>query len=143
LVGEGDLLELQFRVLEGGAGDIQVLNPVVSDEAGGFNHLNDVFATGLIPLPEAIKLKQSYPNPFNPATHIPYELPQSALVRLTIYNVLGQQVKVLREERQTAGYHQALWDGTDQVGRSVSTGIYFVHFEADDFVGIQKVMLLK
>jgi hypothetical protein len=69
-------------------------------------------------------LHQNYPNPFNPATHIDYQLAQAGLVRLTIYSVLGQRMRVLVQGPQQAGFHQVSWDGTDAAGREVAAGVY-------------------
>jgi flagellar hook assembly protein FlgD len=73
-------------------------------------------------------LSQNYPNPFNPQTSIRYALPQDAQVRLVIYNVLGQRVKTLVDESQSAGYKTEWWDGRDEKEDGVASGIYFGSF---------------
>jgi len=92
--------------------------------------------------PKAFSLSQNYPNPFNPFTRISYSLPKDCEVRLNIYNVLGQRVRVLVSERKRAGYYYAIWDGRDEGGRQVGSGIYFFRIEAGDFKSTKKMVLL-
>ncbi len=94
-------------------------------------------------LPEAFGLRQNYPNPFNPSTVIEFDLPAPAHVKLTVFNLLGQQVRTLLNEEMPAGTHPVTWDGTSSSGRSVSSGVYFYRIEAGDNVMTKKMMLLK
>lgn len=94
-------------------------------------------------LPTTFDIQQNYPNPFNPSTTIKYQLPQSSDVRLEIFNVLGQQVRTLVKERVEAGYHSVVWDGRDNVGTQVSSGVYIYRFTAGDFVKSGKMILMK
>jgi len=91
----------------------------------------------------SVVLDENYPNPFNPTTQISYSLPNDAYVQLDIFNIRGQKVKTLVDQRQTAGVHDIVWDGTDNTGRSVSSGIYFYRLQAADIVITKKMMLLK
>ena len=75
--------------------------------------------------PQDLDLGQNYPNPFNPQTHIEYDLPQSGLVRLVVYNTQGQRVRTLVEAYQAAGSHRLEWDGRDNAGLAVASGTYF------------------
>ncbi len=93
--------------------------------------------------PKEFALGPSYPNPFNPSTTIRYALPQAAKVELKIYNILGQVVRKLVDEEQAAGFYEKLWDGKDQNGRPVSTGIYLYQIRAGDFVQSKKMQLIK
>ena len=68
-------------------------------------------------LPERFELGANYPNPFNPSTMIPYQLPASMHVRLEVFNLLGQRVATLVDGEQPAGFHTASWDATDAAGR--------------------------
>jgi len=86
---------------------------------------------------------QNYPNPFNPQTTIEYYLPKSSWVNLTIYNVLGRKIKVLVNDFQTKGKKSITWDGKDQKGRMVATGIYFYRLETTDYVESKKMLLIK
>jgi acyl-homoserine lactone acylase PvdQ len=91
---------------------------------------------GQIPLKFA--LRQNYPNPFNPVTTISYQLPQSANVLLTVYNMQGQRVQTLVKEFQAAGTHKVVWDA-----RGVSSGVYFYRITAGDFSAVRKGVVLK
>ncbi|MGH8004225.1 MAG: FlgD immunoglobulin-like domain containing protein [Limisphaerales bacterium] len=86
---------------------------------------------------------QNYPNPFNPTTTISYSLPQRAPVRLQVFNLLGQPVRTLAEEDQAAGRHSITWDGTDDKGKILSSGIYFYRLQSKDYVEVNKMLLLK
>jgi parallel beta-helix repeat protein len=86
---------------------------------------------------------QNYPNPFNPKTTIEYYLPKSSWVNLTIYNVLGQKIKVLVNDFQTKGKKTIAWDGKDLKGRKVATGIYFYRLVTSDYVESKKMLLIK
>jgi hypothetical protein len=94
--------------------------------------------------PLVFDLKQNYPNPFNATTQIQFALPQAANVKLEIFNVLGQKVRTLVDEELQAGYKQVAWDGTDEVGKSVATGIYFYRLRAEGlFTEMKKMLLVK
>ena len=95
-------------------------------------------------LPQNYDLKQNYPNPFNGTTQIQFDLPKSSHVTLEIFNVLGQKVKTLVDEELQAGYKQVTWDGKDQRGNLVSTGIYFYRIRAENqFTDMRKMLLIK
>ncbi len=94
-------------------------------------------------LPSAFALDQNYPNPFNPSTDISFALPNQSEVELNVYDMLGRQVKSLVNEEMRAGYHTVIWDGTDNSGRSVSSGIYFYTIKAGDFSQSRKMLMLK
>ncbi|UCD64185.1 MAG: T9SS type A sorting domain-containing protein [Candidatus Zixiibacteriota bacterium] len=86
---------------------------------------------------------QNHPNPFNPSTTISYSLPARAEVTVDIFNILGRKVKNLVSETQPAGVHSVVWDGTDQGGHAVSTGVYFYRIKAGEEVQKKKMLLLK
>jgi predicted outer membrane repeat protein len=94
-------------------------------------------------LPKTYELFQNSPNPFNPETQIKYDLPATGHVQLAVYNVLGQKVKVLVSEVQEAGHRSATWDGKDDLGKEVASGIYFYKLQTDNFVKTKKMVLLK
>ena len=94
-------------------------------------------------LPKEFGLSQNYPNPFNPTTVIEYALPKSCDVRIKIYNILGQAVRDLVNERQEVGYKIINWDGKDDHGKEVCSGIYFYRIVAGNFVKSKKMILLK
>ena len=95
------------------------------------------------PLPAGFALSHNYPNPFNPVTHIAYAIYARSFVKLTVYNVLGQPVKVLVNERKPAGRFQTVGDGTDRRGQTVASGIYFYRLEAGDYTLTRKMILAK
>ena len=94
-------------------------------------------------LPEVFALHQNYPNPFNPVTTIRYDVPEQSLVRMEIYNVLGQKVAVVVNGIQDPGFHAVRWNGTNMYGNPLSSGMYFYHIQAGDFRSIKKLILVK
>lgn len=90
-----------------------------------------------------LALNQNYPNPFNPETAIRYELPRATNVRMTIYNAQGQAVRTLVDGPRPAGAQAVRWDGRDDRGRGVASGIYYYRLEAAGFSETQKMLLLK
>jgi len=94
-------------------------------------------------IPEFYELAQNYPNPFNPATTISYSLANPGHVELTVFNVLGQTVRELVSGDQNAGRYKIIWDGTDNSGQTVATGVYFYRIKTDDFTRSRKMLLLK
>jgi hypothetical protein len=94
-------------------------------------------------MPEASRLFQNYPNPFNPVTQIRYALNETCHVRLTVYNVSGRKVAVLVDGVQESGQRTATWNGQDQAGKSVASGVYFYQLIAGRFTGTRKMVLLR
>jgi hypothetical protein len=94
-------------------------------------------------LPEQFSLSHNYPNPFNPVTQIEYALPRNCQVKLIVFNILGQRVKTLVDEFQTAGYKSAHWDGKDDTGSEVASGVYFYKLKAGDYSETKKMILMK
>ena len=94
-------------------------------------------------LPVNFTLSQNYPNPFNPTTEIAFLLPEGSDVTLTVFNSLGQEVRVLVDEYLRKGVHQVGWDGTDISGNPVGSGLYFYHIQAGDISATKKMVLLK
>ncbi|GEM_PF-2736428 len=94
-------------------------------------------------LPEGFRLYQNYPNPFNPVTEIRFVVPVDSKVELTVFNVLGQQIRSLASGRLPAGSHTVTWDGTDDEGTPVSSGIYFYRLSAGEYQDRKKMVLLK
>jgi len=94
-------------------------------------------------IPAEFFISQNYPNPFNPSTSISYGLPSDADVRIEIFNILGQNVRTLIDERQKAGYRSVVWDGADNSGARVSSGVYFYTIEAGSYRDSRKMLLIK
>ena len=86
---------------------------------------------------------QNYPNPFNPVTTIRYDLPKPELVTLKVYDLLGQEVRTLVNERQNAGENSVFWDGQNQLGNVVGSGIYIYQFKSGGYVQGRKMLLIR
>jgi hypothetical protein len=98
--------------------------------------------TEFLPL-NSLLLKQSHPNPFNSATTISYRLTRSGRVRLEIFNIIGQSVKILVNRFQTAGVYREEWSGVDSQGKEVAGGVYFYRLKSDEESLTKKMILLK
>ncbi|OGC83213.1 MAG: hypothetical protein A2V73_06865 [candidate division Zixibacteria bacterium RBG_19FT_COMBO_42_43] len=98
---------------------------------------------GIRRIPTEFSLSQNYPNPFNLSTQIKYSLPRDAKVQIVIYNILGQKIKNFDLGYQTAGYRSVFWDGKDNSGNEVGSGIYFYRIVAGEFNETKKMTLLK
>ena len=109
-----------------------LLKPIVS----GVN-TNHKFA------PEEFKVYQNYPNPFNPRTTIKYELHKVSNVTMIIYNILGQKIKTLVDDKKIPGSYQIEWDGTNEYGRKVASGQYIIELRAGNKIHTIKVMFIK
>lgn len=94
-------------------------------------------------LPNKFTLEQNYPNPFNPSTVIRYQLSATGKVSLRIYNALGQEVRTLIDQNETAGSKFVIWDGKDNQGKRVSDGVYIYCLQAGKLKQAKKCLLLK
>ena len=93
--------------------------------------------------PINFKLYNNYPNPFNPVTTLQYDLPQDAVINITIYDMMGRLVNTLVSSQQNAGYKLIQWNGTNNAGQPVSAGVYLYRIETGDFRQTKKMVLLK
>jgi len=94
-------------------------------------------------IPLAFDLKQNYPNPFNPTAIIGYQIPQSNHVTLEVYNALGEKVRTLINQVQETGYYQIEWNGKNDAGSQLSSGIYLYRITAGNYVKVMKMILLR
>ena len=94
-------------------------------------------------IPEEFSLRQNYPNPFNPVTTLRYDIPENSHVTITIYDMLGRQVKTLINQTQDAGYRSIIWDATNDYGKPVSAGLYLYQIQAGEYMQTKKMVLLK
>jgi tartrate-resistant acid phosphatase type 5 len=94
-------------------------------------------------IPTVFALDQNYPNPFNPTTTIQFELPSQANVEVRVYNLLGEEVVTLVNEVREAGVHTVVWNGMNNAGVQVTSGIYFYRMKAGSFTAIKKMVLLR
>ena len=145
--GGGDVVRFVFRVLREFEDNarFEIADGLVFDPS---QLQNPAVVAGVLELqstPREFALHQNFPNPFNPDTTIKYDLAESADVTLHIYNVLGQVVRTLvASEAQNAGRYQIRWNGMDDRGVPVSSGVYFYQISADGkFSDVRKLMLLK
>ncbi|MEJ2634039.1 MAG: T9SS type A sorting domain-containing protein [Calditrichia bacterium] len=88
-------------------------------------------------------LSQNFPNPFNPVTEIRYSVPKTEKVKIIIYDLLGRHVKTLVNATVTAGKHVTLWNGTNEIGNAVASGVYFYKLQTKNFTRVKKMMLMK
>ena len=93
--------------------------------------------------PDDYVLHQNFPNPFNPITILSYDLPKDGLVKITVYDMLGNVVNNLINTSQSYGYKSLLWNATNNQGQPVSAGVYFYSIEVGDFRQTKKMILLK
>jgi len=138
--GGGQIIEIIFEAVGGADRMSPIELRKVQFNEGSVAVRTASFIYGL---PRAYELAQSYPNPFNLTTTIQFQLPEDAHVALRIYNTLGQEVRTLVDKPMEAGYQRVLWDGRDNSGDEVGTGIYLYQLIAGDFVAIKKAVLLK
>ena len=94
-------------------------------------------------IPKEYALSQNYPNPFNPITKMNYQLPKRSRVIISIYNIIGQEVRTLLNEDQDYGVHSITWNGVDQYGKAMATGVYFARMSTGSFSQTKKMLLLK
>ena len=148
--GEGELLRLAIVLLQDGfPASLRVRDGTFlgsSYQSTSIRLLND--PADLV-LPRSFALGQNFPNPFNPTTIIPFSVPTATVlmgggavpVSLEIFNILGQQVRILIREERVPGHYQAAWDGRDSGGHAVASGVYYYRLEAGD-MAIAKAMTL-
>lgn len=125
-----------------GEGNIQLYKASLSDNSG------DLIQAAISleknqEVPERFSLFQNYPNPFNPETNISFSLPEESEVNLKIYNLRGQLIKVLVNSRLKPGLHVFTWDGKDESGRDLSSGIYFYRLIAGEYSEAKKMVRIK
>ena len=98
---------------------------------------------GVIPIPRAPRLDPPAPNPFNPRVSFRFALPEPRHTVLALYDAAGRRVRTLIADGYPAGSHEVIWDGTDDKGRNVASGVYFVQLRAGNFAAQHKVTLLE
>jgi hypothetical protein len=143
--GGGAVATLTFKVLREFEDNarFEVADGLVVDPSALTNQVVVLGALDIQSTPTEFSLLQNFPNPFNPETTIKYNLAEGADVHLRIYNIVGQVVRTLVAERQSAGRYQVRWEGTDDRGMTVSSGIYFYQISTGKFQDVKRLMLLK
>jgi len=119
----------------------------VMDEFNFYNYPAAGLTTGIENLdpsvPLVFALEQNYPNPFNPSTQIVYSLPTDQSVKLDVFDLLGRHVTTLVDRKMAAGKHTVIWNGMDQNGRPVTSGLYFYRLQAADQTRIRRMLFIK
>ena len=146
----GSLVKLNFTVAEDFDGEeieVTVSKYRLNENVEGVNVVG-VFTKSAMGIqsdliPGQYSLHQNYPNPFNPVTTLRYDLPEQANVNITIYDILGREVKTLINQTQDAGFKSVIWDPTNDYGKPVSAGVYLYKIRAGKFVQTRKMVLLK
>ncbi len=146
LQGSGAVVNIQVSAVGekfDGVGDISLLNASF-DEAVSAELSREVLSPKAL-LPKAFALGQNYPNPFNPSTTIAYDIPEgdNVQVQLKVYNMRGQLVRTLVNDAKSEGSYQIQWDGSDNYGRRVSSGVFFYRIKAGEFSLTRKMVILK
>ena len=113
-------------------------NPSPDFDAGYFVDVEDEKI-----IPDFYTLSPNYPNPFNPETKIEYQLPTNGNIKLLIYNLIGQKIKTLHNGFKAEGFHDILWDGKDEYGKDVSSGIYLCTLQASNYKDSIKLILMR
>jgi hypothetical protein len=109
----------------------------------GKNNFIALNLAGLPLMPKSYELSQNFPNPFNPATTIRFGLPKTERVTLKVYTLLGEELVTLVDEQKAAGYHVAIWDGRNQAGNVVVSGVYIYRLRAGNVVVTKKMALVR
>ena len=131
---------------QAGEGELKLVNAIVVGEDASKINVTIKSVGAVSPngaLPSVFALSQNTPNPFNPTTEINYALPKASSVHLEVLNVLGQVVRTLVDEFQSAGNHKAVWDGRDGNYQEVSSGVYFYRIAAGEYAETRKMVLMK
>ncbi|MDG1222984.1 MAG: T9SS type A sorting domain-containing protein, partial [Candidatus Marinimicrobia bacterium] len=103
----------------------------------------EVLSTDNATVPNVYALHQNYPNPFNPNTKISYDLPEASVVSLSIYDLMGREIRTMINSEQIAGFKNIQWNATDNLGKSVPAGMYIYTIQAGEFRQTRKMVLLK
>jgi hypothetical protein len=94
-------------------------------------------------IPDVFALQQNYPNPFNPVTTIRFDVPQESHVQMDVYNILGQRIRTLVNGTMQPGFHSVSWNGTNDMGKPLASGMYIYQIKAEGFVDVKKLVLMK
>ena len=141
----GQNVYLTTRLIGADKGQYPVCTEVYyfGDPDSMYKKIPQIQTNNIANVPANFLLYQNFPNPFNPETIIKFELPHNSFVRLEIYNIMGQKIKTLICEQITAGVHSINWDGQDDFGRNVSSGIYLYRIHTEGFAQTKKMFLLR
>ncbi len=123
------------------------------DEAGNWSAISNIVSAttsilldaddGTGTLPIEFRLRQNFPNPFNPVTAIDFSIPKAGVVELAVFNILGERVTTLASGQFAAGDHQVIWNGCDASGTEVASGVYLYRLETDSHSAVRKMVLMR
>jgi hypothetical protein len=148
MIGE----EVTFELYDASSEEILSINDALTFQNDGYGSPENpyefqVLSTGIefddIAIPQKTALQGNFPNPFNPITTIRFDLAQSGNISLKIYDTMGRLVKNLIDEKRDAGYHSVIWDGTDERGKSVHSGLYLYRLEVGEINQVKRMLMLK
>jgi len=134
----GNVATIQFKLSDKAARANVVGSAMINE-----NDMENLSSVEVKSVPNSFALDQNYPNPFNPTTTIKYQLAKQANVTLRIYSVTGQLVRTIVDGVQQPGYYSVTWNGLNNAGEQVASGVYFYRIEAGSFVSMKKMLLLK
>lgn len=126
-----------------GMGNIELNKASFSDNLGNMIEADFYLQNNIEVVPQRFTLFQNYPNPFNPETNISFALPEDGKVNLKIYNLKGQLIKVLVNQKLSPGIHTLTWDGKDESGKDLPSGIYFYRLIAGEYSEAKKMVRIK
>jgi len=115
----------------------------ITPDMGAFEYEGTNSVEPVDPIPSDFVLKPAYPNPFNPITTIVYDVPYETQVTLTVYDLRGRIVIDLVNDNTQAGTHRIVWNGTNNDGQPMPSGMYFCQLKSEGFVETRKLILLK
>ncbi len=143
--GLGDATVIDSLVIKWPSDKTQVLTNVAPNQFLKIEEeqTTELTESLLYSTPSGYHLADNYPNPFNPETTIEYEMPTSGSLRLEIYNMLGQKIKTLIDQNQVAGSHRVVWNGKNESGEAVASGIYLYRIQSDNFTATKRMLLIR
>ncbi|MCX6831827.1 MAG: cohesin domain-containing protein [candidate division Zixibacteria bacterium] len=146
--GSGLIATISFRLLGSGKTTVRLTRADIRDKGNRSLvaeniQLPEAETVASVDVPATYEIEQNQPNPFNPETVIKYGLPSATQVSIRIYNVVGQLVKTLVDDYQPAGQHQVVWNGTNENGERMASGIYLYRFATPDYQKTIRMTLLK
>jgi hypothetical protein len=143
-----ETIDTSFTDMEYEMNQMYFYRIVAVDYAGNISDYSETVEGAILSIdfnqiPEVFALHQNYPNPFNPTTQIKYDLPEDAMVSITIFDIMGRTIRSLVNSIQTAGYRSIQWDATNNAGKPMSAGLYLYTIQAGEFTQTKKMVLLK
>jgi hypothetical protein len=121
----------------------ELTNALVTDKENNISQIAKLSSITAKATPQVYSLSKNYPNPFNPTTTIEYAIPSNGKVELVVYNMAGQKVRTMVNETKEAGFFKAVWDGRNDRGETVASGLYFYKLVSGKFNKIEKMTLVK